>query len=934
MPRDTQMVDATSLADHHQRTSSQPSSTYFPSKDVINHKSSIQQRLPLRETLTQQSLRDMQTFRADSQEESHWQLIGVDGAERDEHEYQSLEEVCEQAKARMPAAARMGIPASYSNCSIASSASESSYDTEEPELSRSLESTRSFYPVTPAKSTFTSSVNASSGHTSSGSPAITVGGVYLDEAHNSERFTTSPQSDPFKDSPRHQTLHESPRPLLYRDSTGAADSLRSSTSPPQAPRASLGQSLGLSFKGTKNSATLPVNGSPLSARTDLPQISEDDSSSLPISFKTSQPSNLAARRKLPPLAIRGSATSPKSSSTSRALNMPHTPGGSIFAGARDGAATGEHTPVSPFIPPTPLVAARDNLFHQTPTRCASQQKRGSLPNIFAPRSPMQRQGSLGPMSPLSRDFAAVSVQSSSSASSSSQVSSQASFSSQDSGWNSASTTSTAPTPPFSPLGASTPLPEEEGLCASRKSSASSAVAVVASGRATKRSKDGELEGPTRPKLLKSMSTTRVSPYPTAKETLTGSPRKSDAGSLAKALLSPPSSTSMEKSISAPQHPTEPKTESARHLAKRALHPVFEANYTLGDELGSGGFGFVVGAHRKFDGRPVAVKFIWKNKVPSHGWVRDPTFGVIPLEAFVLRVVDHPCVVKFIDLFDDESFFYLVMEMHGTPWKGAEEAKGEINAPSGLPLPSPSVAVFAPDSNKPSEAIVPTDGTPGLCDSPITSALSSPSSSQDDKLTPPARPAAMERRSSRDLFECIEQHTRLSEDVAAWVFAQIVEAVYYLAKLGICHRDIKDENCVIDSDWNVKLIDFGSAVISDPRKPAPYFDRFFGTMTFASSEILQGQHYRAPHAEVWSLGVLLSILLSGECPFSEPEAAIKGNISSRIKSSWSPEAYNLLRGCVQVDPDRRATIAQVRDHPWVRRAWQRKGLRRPSPPQLF
>jgi serine/threonine protein kinase len=393
---------------------------------------------------------------------------------------------------------------------------------------------------------------------------------------------------------------------------------------------------------------------------------------------------------------------------------------------------------------------------------------------------------------------------------------------------------------------------------------------------------------------------------------------------------------MEKSLSAPQQRApEPKTVSGKTLSTRTLHPVFAASYTLGDELGSGGFGFVVGAHRNFDGRPVAVKFIWKNKVPSHGWVRDPTMGVIPLEAFVLRVVDHPCVVKFIDLFDDDEFFYLVMEMHGTPWKApevGEEAKPEVPSPEStsavLPPKSPGIAIFAPGSLEPCEASM------AISTSPEPQQQLTQVAPQKAALAPPQRPAPMERRTSRDLFECIEQHTRFSEDVASWIFAQIVEAVYYLGQLGICHRDIKDENCVIDSDWNVKIIDFGSAVISDPRKPAPYFDRFFGTMTFASSEILQGRQYRAPHAEVWSLGVLLSILLSGECPFSEPAAAVKGRISSRVKNSWSAEAYNLLCGCVQVDPERRATIAQVRDHPWVRRAWERKGLRRPSAPQIF
>ena len=67
----------------------------------------------------------------------------------------------------------------------------------------------------------------------------------------------------------------------------------------------------------------------------------------------------------------------------------------------------------------------------------------------------------------------------------------------------------------------------------------------------------------------------------------------------------------------------------------------------------------------------------------------------------------------------------------------------------------------------------------------------------------ARPS-FSRRASYDLFECIEQskYKRLSENQARYVFAQVVEAVYYLESQGITHCDIKDENLVIDSDLTV------------------------------------------------------------------------------------------------------------------------------------
>lgn len=64
-----------------------------------------------------------------------------------------------------------------------------------------------------------------------------------------------------------------------------------------------------------------------------------------------------------------------------------------------------------------------------------------------------------------------------------------------------------------------------------------------------------------------------------------------------------------------------------------------------------------------------------------------------------------------------------------------------------------------------------------------------------------------RRPSHDLFECIEQtkHKRLSEKQARYIMAQVVEAVFYLDSHGICHRDIKDENLVIDRNFKVCII---------------------------------------------------------------------------------------------------------------------------------
>ena len=123
---------------------------------------------------------------------------------------------------------------------------------------------------------------------------------------------------------------------------------------------------------------------------------------------------------------------------------------------------------------------------------------------------------------------------------------------------------------------------------------------------------------------------------------------------------------------APSVVTEFPTRSARLLHNYALHPLFASSYRIREELGSGGFGFVVRADRISDNLSVAVKFIERSKIPTHGWVHSRSWGeapgladrveglrVVPMEAYVLRSVRHEGVVAYVDLFEDAKYFYLV-----------------------------------------------------------------------------------------------------------------------------------------------------------------------------------------------------------------------------------------------------------------------------------
>ncbi|KAI0200418.1 hypothetical protein F4808DRAFT_450837 [Astrocystis sublimbata] len=162
----------------------------------------------------------------------------------------------------------------------------------------------------------------------------------------------------------------------------------------------------------------------------------------------------------------------------------------------------------------------------------------------------------------------------------------------------------------------------------------------------------------------------------------------------------------------------------------------------------------------------------------------------------------------------------------------------------------------------------------------------------------------------DLFDYIELRANMDEDECRSIFVQVAKAIHHLhITAKVVHRDIKDENVVLDGEGNIKLIDFGSAAYI---KSGP-FDVFVGTIDYAAPEVLAGQPYAGKEQDVWALGILLYTIIYKENPFYSIDEIMDRDL--RVPYTISDESINLIRCMLNRNVSQRYDIDQVLQHPW-------------------
>jgi len=195
----------------------------------------------------------------------------------------------------------------------------------------------------------------------------------------------------------------------------------------------------------------------------------------------------------------------------------------------------------------------------------------------------------------------------------------------------------------------------------------------------------------------------------------------------------------------------------------------------------------------------------------------------------------------------------------------------------------------------------------------------------------------------DLFGALEQRRSFTEPEARFIIKQILDGLEWLQRAGLCHRDMSLENLMIDNNGNVFIIDMGMCIripyegnndqlrLTEDhrtRNRRLTFGGRCGKLYYMSPEIYGMRHFDGHAVDLWAVGVILVMLLTGNAPWERPvntdeyfhHMSTNANLTITMRDHWnlnlSAEAFDLMQRMLNPDPRERLSLNQIRAHPWM------------------
>lgn len=195
---------------------------------------------------------------------------------------------------------------------------------------------------------------------------------------------------------------------------------------------------------------------------------------------------------------------------------------------------------------------------------------------------------------------------------------------------------------------------------------------------------------------------------------------------------------------------------------------------------------------------------------------------------------------------------------------------------------------------------------------------------------------LELATGGDLFNYIFAVNRgFSEPIARYYFTKLMDAVEFMHVNDVCHRDLKLENLLLDENYNLKIADFGLSTTVESSYGGGVMYTRVGTERYMPPEMLEKNAYIGICADLFAAGVILFVLVMGMMPthksaesndylyryFRKKEYeeywTLVANILNLDLGSLSEEFFHLVTSMLKYDFQKRLTVEEIREHPWMK-----------------
>jgi len=179
-----------------------------------------------------------------------------------------------------------------------------------------------------------------------------------------------------------------------------------------------------------------------------------------------------------------------------------------------------------------------------------------------------------------------------------------------------------------------------------------------------------------------------------------------------------------------------------------------------------------------------------------------------------------------------------------------------------------------------------------------------------------------------LLDRLKTVTVYTEQLASTVIRQLAEALAFMHAQGITHRDLKPENILFESpvsedcrEFRIKVTDFGLAKYTEPGKR---MKEACGTPNYVAPEVILRKPYDNS-VDMWSVGVLMYVLLSGYPPFwgSTMQKLLKRICDAKVSFTPEPfqhvsqEAKDVIEKLIAKEPGDRLSADQLLNDCWIK-----------------